>query len=193
MNNLKRGLRYIPLTLKDVKLFLFVDGSFANNKDLSSQIGYILVLGNESKDDSQFTLEGNIVHWSSTKYKRITRLVLTSEIYGMANGVDIGFAITATVNMIMKQIHLSPIPLVVCTDSYSLYECIVKLGTTREKRLMIDIMALREMYKRRELVDMRWINGSSNLADAIIKALPNKAIQQLINSNQLTINVEGWV
>ena len=81
--------------------------------------------------------------------------MLASEIYDMANGVDIGFAITATVNMIMKQINLPPIPLVVCTDSYSLYECIVKLGTTREKSLMIDIMALREMYERRELVNMR--------------------------------------
>ena len=57
--------------------------------------------------------------------------------------------------MIMKQINLFSISLVMCTDSYSLYECIVKLGITREKRLIIDIMALREMYERRELVDMR--------------------------------------
>ena len=57
--------------------------------------------------------------------------------------------------MIMKQINLSSIPLVMCTDSYSLYECIIKLGTTREKRLIIDIMALRKIYERRELVDMR--------------------------------------
>ena len=111
----------------------------------------------------------------------------------MANGVDIGFAINATVNMIMKQISLSPIPLIICTDSYSLYECIVKLGTTREKRLMINIMALREMYERRELVDMRWISGNSNPADAMTKASPNRAMQQLIDDNQLTVNVEGWV
>jgi len=111
----------------------------------------------------------------------------------MANGVDISFTINVTVNMIMKQISLSPIPLVVCTDSYSLYECIVKLGTTREKRLMIDIMALREMYERRELVDMRWISGNSNPADAMTKASPNRAMQQLIDDNQLTVSVEGWV
>ncbi|EKD20888.1 polyprotein [Drepanopeziza brunnea f. sp. 'multigermtubi' MB_m1] len=40
---------------------------------------------------------------------------------------------------------------VVCIDSYSLYECIVKLGTIKEKRLMIDIIAIRESYERREL------------------------------------------
>jgi hypothetical protein len=58
---------------------------------------------------------------------------------------------------------------------------------------MIDIMALREMYERRELVDMRWISGSSNPADAMTKALPNRALQQLIDDNQLIVNVDGWV
>ena len=47
------------------------------------------------------------------------------------------------------------IPIVVCTDSYLLYECLVKLGTTKEKRLMIDIIALRQSYKRRELFEIR--------------------------------------
>ena len=73
----------------------------------------------------------------------------------MINGVNISFAINATINMIMKQINLSSIPLVMCTDSYSLYECIIKLEITREKRLIINIMALREIYERRKLVDMR--------------------------------------
>jgi hypothetical protein len=35
------------------------------------------------------------------------------------------------------------VPLVVYTDSKSLYEYLVKLGTTREKRLMIDVICLR--------------------------------------------------
>ena len=81
--------------------------------------------------------------------------MLASEIYGIANDVDIGFTIAATVSMILQQLSLPSVPLVVCTDSLSLYDCVMKLGTTREKRLMIDIMALREMYERRELVDMR--------------------------------------
>jgi hypothetical protein len=36
IKNQDRGLRYVPLELDSVKLFVFVDGSFANNKDLSS-------------------------------------------------------------------------------------------------------------------------------------------------------------
>ena len=53
-------------------------------------------------------------------------------------------AINTTLKMIKDQLGLPEIPMIACTDSYSLYECLVKLGTTKEKRLMIDIMALRQ-------------------------------------------------
>lgn len=39
---------------------------------------------------------------------------------------------------------LPGVPLIDCTDSHFLYECLVRLGTTKEKWLMIDIMALRQ-------------------------------------------------
>ena len=61
----------------------------------------------------------------------------------MSAGVDIVYAIGSTLNMVIKQLDLLTIPIVVYTDSYSLYECLVKLGTIKEKRLMIDIMAIR--------------------------------------------------
>ena len=69
----------------------------------------------------------------------------------MSAGVDIVYTIGSTLNIVIKQLDLPTIPIVVCTDSYSLYECLVKLGTTKEKRLMIDIMAIRQSYERREL------------------------------------------
>ena len=69
----------------------------------------------------------------------------------MSAGVDIVYAIGSTLNMVIKQLDLPTILIVVYTDSYSLYECLVKLSTTKEKRLMIDIMAIRQSYERREL------------------------------------------
>jgi reverse transcriptase-like protein len=59
MDNLDRGLHFIPLDLSTAKLFIFTDGSFANNSDLSSQIGYVVVLGNETHKDGEFSLRGN--------------------------------------------------------------------------------------------------------------------------------------
>lgn len=193
-HNLKRGITYIPINLKDAKIFVFVDSSFANNRDLSSQIGFIIILGNEyPSQDNKFKILGNLIHWSSTKSKRVTRSVLAAELYGMASGVDMGFVIAGTISMAMEQLGLPKIPLIICTDSFSLYECIVKLGTTKEKRLMVDIMALRQMYERRELWEVRWINSNCNPADSMTKITPNNSLEGFLNTNLLEINVEGWV
>ncbi|KID81060.1 hypothetical protein MGU_11545 [Metarhizium guizhouense ARSEF 977] len=186
-----RGLRYIPLDLPTAKLFVFVDGSFANNKDLSSQIGFIIIIGNERQQDAEFTLTGNIVTYSSTKSKRVTRSALASELYSMVQGADMAYA--TTLAMITDQLDIPQIPTILCTDSFSLYECLVKLGTTKEKRLMIDIMALRQSYERREIYEIRWINGQDNPADAMTKVSPNHTLETFIDSNKATIRVEGWV
>ena len=155
IENIDRGLRYVPVDLINAKLIVFVDGSFANNRDLSSQLGFVLMLVNESTDvENTFLIRGNVIHYSSTKCKRVTRSVLASEIYGMVNGFDMGIAIATTLRMITERLGIAPVPLVICTDSYSLYECLVKLGTTKEKRLMIDIMALRQSYERREITEI---------------------------------------
>ena len=107
----------------------------------------------------------------------------------MAHGFDMGASVKSTVDKAL-QIDL---PLVICTDSKSLYECLVKLGTTQEKRLMIDVMCLRQAYERREIAEVKWIKGNSNPADAMTKAKPSNALTQLLDTNTLQLDVEEWV
>jgi hypothetical protein len=85
----------------------------------------------------------------------VTRSVLASEIYGIVKGVNIAIAIGTTIIMITNQLKLLKLPTIVCTDLYSLYNCLVKLRTTTKKRLIIDIIALRQSYERRELMEIR--------------------------------------
>jgi hypothetical protein len=193
MANIDRGITYVPIDLSTSRLYVFVDGSFANNKDFSSQLGYEIILANEIDREDSFEIYGNLIDWRSVKSQRITRSVLASEVYGMTAGVDMAYAIGSTLNMITEQLNLPSIPVIVCTDSYSLYECLVKLGTTKEKRLMIDIMAIRQSYERRELQEVRWINGNDNPADAMTKAKPNPTLETFVSTNRLTVRVEGWV
>ena len=182
LQNFDRGLKFVKLDGKSLQLLVFTDASFANNKDLSSQIGYVIVLTDATK-------KANIVHWSSIKCKRVTRSVLASELYGMAHGFDIGAAIKSTVDKIL-QINL---PLVLCTDSKSLYDCLVRLGTTQEKRLMIDVMCLRQAYERRLITEIKWIDGEANPADAMTKGKACAALTQLVDTNRIDLQEIGWV
>jgi len=60
----------------------------------------------------------------------------------MVSGVNIAITIGTTLKIIIDWLKLPTIPIIICTDLYSLYKCLVKLGTIKEKRLIIDIMAL---------------------------------------------------
>jgi hypothetical protein len=69
---------------------VFIDALFINNRDLLSQIGYILVL-------ADIINKANIIYWLLTKYKRVTRSVLALELYAMAYRFNIGAAIKLTI------------------------------------------------------------------------------------------------
>lgn len=83
--------------------------------------------------------------------------------------------------------------LIICIDSKSLYDCLVKLGTTREKRLMIDVICLREAYEKREIEEIRWIKRQSNPADAMIKSKCCNALRNQIDTNSTFIETNEWV
>jgi hypothetical protein len=85
----------------------------------------------------------------------VTKNVFILEIYGMIGGVNMLFAIGSIFTIIIKQLGLLTIPIIVYTDFYSLYECLVKFGIIKKKRLIIDIMAIRESYENREIFEIR--------------------------------------
>jgi len=98
---------------------VFIDASFANNTNNTSQIGFIIAIA----DNSSST---NIVYWSSIKCKRVTRLVLASKLYAIAYRFDYG----AVLKSIIEKILQVELPLILYTDSKSLYKYLVKLGST---------------------------------------------------------------
>ena len=58
---------------------------------------------------------------------------------------------------------------------------------------MIDIMCLHQLYKRREIAKVKWINGDSNPIDAITKNKPLSALKRLIDTNQIELKTVEWV
>ena len=185
--NEKRGISFVRLDLGKLRIVVFTNSSFANNKDMSSQIGYVIVLSDDTS--------ANIIHWSSTKCRRVTRSVLAAELYALAHGFDIASVLKATIDGIVRPWRSKPVDIIACTDSRSLYDCLIKLNTTAEKRLMIDVMCLREAYERREIAEIVWIPGEKNPADAMTKD-PTKgcpALRILIDSNTIDLSASAWV
>jgi len=64
------------------------------------------------------------------------------EIYRIVGGVNIVIVIGITLKIIIDRLELPAIPIIICTNLYSLYKCLIKLSTIKEKRLIINIMAL---------------------------------------------------
>ena len=107
----------------------------------------------------------------------------------MAHGFDIRVVIKATLEKILG----SAVPLILCTDSEFLYDCLVKLGTIQEKRLMVDVMSLHRSFKRREITEVKWIHVYHNPIDFITKAKPLSTLKTLIDSNLINISTTEWV
>ena len=180
----EHGLVYKPLR-RPFHMAVFVDAAFANNRDLSSQLGYITAL----MDDLG---TANIIHYSSQKSKRITRSALAAELYAMVHGFDNAAALKAALDGMEVSNCEAGIPMVVYTDSRSLYDSLVSLNTTTEKRLLIDLHLLRQSYERREIAEIKWIPTEQNPADAFTKERPTAAMADLL-SGTLRLTPNAWV
>jgi hypothetical protein len=73
----------------------------------------------------------------------------------MAESVNMAVAIGITINRIVAKLGAPSVFIVVYTNFLFLYECFMKLGTIKEKRFMINIMAIRQAYERQKMRNIR--------------------------------------
>ncbi|PVH68997.1 hypothetical protein DL98DRAFT_439984, partial [Cadophora sp. DSE1049] len=108
---------YIFINLNSAKIYVFINKSFANNKNLSLQIGFVLAIGSETEKSTSFTFSNNIIYASFIKYKKVTRAVLVLELYIIIAGVDMLIFLATTANIITNKLGFPKLPTIVCTDS----------------------------------------------------------------------------
>ena len=89
-----------------------------------------------------FKIKRNLIYYSLTKSKRVIQSVLALEIYSIVRGVNIAITINTTIKIITKQLGFLPTSIIIYTNLYLLYKYFIKLSTTKEKRLIINIIAL---------------------------------------------------
>jgi hypothetical protein len=161
-------------------LMIFIDASFAN-VNLHSQIDYVICLTDDVK--------ANIIHWFFTKCKRMIRSVLATKLYAMTNE----FVADSVIKSIIQRILNIFLSMILLTDSRSLYDCLVKLEITSEKRLMMNLMCLRQSYERREITKIRWIDEDTNSIDAMTKINSCQILTKLIDTNIIDLRTTAWV
>ncbi len=175
--NQSRDLKYVKLNQSTLQLMIFIDSSFVNNSDLSSQIDYVICLAD--------AIHANILHWSSVKCKRMTRNVLTIELFAMIHDFDVDSVLKATLTKMLDVV----VSLILATNSKSLYDCLVRLRTTIEKRLMIDVVILRQCYERREITEVKWIHEFNNWVDSMTKIKSFTVLKTMIDINQINLDI----
>lgn len=179
------GLRFVKLDMQRVEVFLCIDASFATNEDYSSQIGVLAML---REPDTGMC---NVIHYTSHKTKRVCKSILAAELLAMTDGFDIGYAITYSVKQMTNRSHVD---LTIATDSRSLFCLAITLGQTTERRLQIDLAAIREAYERRDIANLVWISGKSNPADDLTKCdKRNGILETILRTNKFQAEMESWV
>jgi hypothetical protein len=81
------GLSFVALDLsRPLRLVVFSDAGFNSNADHTSQIGYIIVLVDQ-------TNKANVIANTSKKCRRVTRSVFASELLAPMEAFDMGAAL----------------------------------------------------------------------------------------------------
>ena len=52
----------MPINLPTIKLFIFINKLFINNKDFSSQLRYKIIIANNFIKENNFIIYGNLIY-----------------------------------------------------------------------------------------------------------------------------------
>lgn len=123
-----------------MRFVLLTDESFANAEGLKSQLGYVLIM----VDDSE---KWKILHYDSNKCRRIARSVMAAKIQALVLGFEHAFLIKDLAEEVIgKKMDLEAM-----IDSSTVFYVVAKDGATTERRLQIDVFALWQSYDNGQL------------------------------------------
>ncbi|OBR16593.1 hypothetical protein CH63R_01773 [Colletotrichum higginsianum IMI 349063] len=172
-------------------IFIFVNGSFANNVDLSLKIGLITLLANKRRLTTIATPSSLMGILSISALLSPTSHSNHAGLQGIQDGCwgrhSSCYLLHYKGNTMKAGNSFNPNRHVYRLIPPIQGKWVVKLGTTVKKCLTIDIMALRQSHKRRDLTEVRLIDRSYNLSDAMKKSNPNAALERPISENNVTV------
>jgi len=176
------ALHYPPLDISGLRIRAYADAAYATNKDGSSQVGYLVLLCDESG-------RAHILSFSSRKCRRVVHSIMAGEVYAFTAAFDEAFIIRYD----LERLYGRHIPINIFTDSKQLFDVVTKGSHPTEKRLMVDVAAARQAYARHDISNVGLIASNDNLADPLTKAHGCGALNELLRSGVDRTPVVQWV
>ncbi len=146
------------LMMESLSLVVHCDSSWNNLPNGGSQGAYVALL----KDDNNCI---SPLEWSSTKIRRVARSTVTAETLAMLDACDAAFFLS---KIVLEIFDLSMIDIHAMTDNKSLFDNIHSSKVTTEKRLIVDLSAIREMASKKEIIAHK-IDSHQNLSNVLTK------------------------
>lgn len=187
IKRLNRAVRYevnhrvpmaIPKLNKDsVRVVGFSDTSFANNCDLSTQLGYIIFLADV------YSYSAPMIFKSYMK-RRITQSATAGEVIAFADMGDAAVTLTKEVERLLHR----RVAIQLMINSKFLFDVISKGSRTSGKRLMLDIAAAHEQFRVMDVSDIGLVRSADNLGDGLTKSMQQAILRDVIGSGKLMVN-----
>jgi hypothetical protein len=99
-------LKFSKLDPNSLQLTVYSDASFANNYNMSSQLGYIIFLSDKTRSCNQ-------LHYSSHKSKTVIRSILGDEVMAFADAFDMAMIVRHDLRNLLHR----NVPITILTDS----------------------------------------------------------------------------
>ena len=95
---------------------------------------------------------------------------MSAETQAALEALDAAWMLT---NYLSEVLPNSELKIELYTDSKSLYDCVRTTNLLTDKRLRVDVAAIREMVESGEVI-VCWVEGRKQLADILTKSGPSK-------------------
>ena len=156
------GYIKIPnLDLKTLKIIAFSDSSFNNLNNGNSQGAYIVFMSDINNSCCP-------ISWSSNKVKRVVRSTLAAETLAFTEAADSAYFIRELLQEVLCVPSSPNIPISSVTDSQSLFETLGTSNQISDRRLRVEVSALREMIENDEIC-AQWVKKEDQLSDVLTK------------------------
>ena len=169
VNKVVRRVKTVEMKLKFQKLegekvlLVFADASLGNLDCGGSQGGYFICLADGNGCISPLC-------WNSKRIRRVVRSTLAAETNAMAEGMDMAIFLSSLYSEVVHGVVDSrTLPVVMKTDCKSLHDALLSTKDVQEKRLRVELNAIKEQIRERQNWRVDWLRTDDQLADCLTK------------------------